>query len=260
MDDLKIIKLDNNNVEQYGCYCLKNKKLKGHSLNIEWLKKRFQEGLTVKFLNSEKDGNIGFIEYVSGENSWRSFSNPDYMFIHCLYIAKKTNRNQGYGKLLIDECIEDAVKENKRGIVVISSGGAMLADKDIFIQNGFTLSDTRPPKYQLLVKPFIKGELPKFTFNEENLLGDYKGLHLIYANQCPYTNKAVENIKKVAKEYCLELNILELNSAKEAQQTPSIYGVFNLIYDGELIAEHYISESRFKNILEKELHIKKQCK
>jgi len=257
MQKLKIIDLNIDNVEEHGCYCLMNKKQKGYSKKIEWMKKRFQEGLKVKNLHSEEDGYIGFIEYVSGEYSWRAFSNQDYMFIHCIYIAKKGNRNQGYGKLLIDRCIEDAKKENKKGVVMITSGGAMLAEKDIFLQNGFVVSDTQHPKYQLMIKQFSAGELPKFEKNRDNILKKYEGLNLTYSNQCPYFIKSVDAIEKVAKEYGIELNILLLDSAKEAQQAPSFYGTFNLIYDGKLIAEHYISEKRFRNILEKELKIKK---
>lgn len=61
----------------------------------------------------------------------------------------------------------------------------------------------------------------------------------------------------MSKEYGLELKILEINNYKDAQMAPSIYGVFNLVYNGKLIAEHYISEKRYRNILEKELNIKK---
>ena len=104
----------------------------------------------------------------------------------------------------------------------------------------------------LIIKQFIKGKLPEFVQNRETNIEDYKGLHLIYANQCPYTIKSVDALKKVCSENGIDLNVVELNSAKDAQQTPSVYGVYNLIYNGKLLAEHYISETRFKNILEKE--------
>jgi len=32
----------------------------------------------------------------------------------------------------------------------------------------------------------------------------------------------------------LELRVIELKSAVQAQKAPSLYGVFNLIYDGKL--------------------------
>lgn len=160
MKNVQIINIDTKNIDKHGCYCLMNRKQKGYSKKIEWLKERLQEGLKVKMLHSEKDGYIGFIEYISGEFSWRAFSDKDYMFIHCIYIAKKNNRNIGNGKILIDECINDAKKENKKGVAMITSDGSMLAEKSVFLQNGFVISDTAPPKYQLMVRQFIKSELP----------------------------------------------------------------------------------------------------
>ena len=53
-------------------------------------------------------------------------------------------------------------------------------------------------------------------------------------------------------ESLLKLNIVELTSPKEAQNAPSIYATFNLIYDGKLLADHYISARRFTNIIKKE--------
>jgi len=44
-----------------------------------------------------------------------------------------------------------------------------------------------------------------------------------------------------------------LNSAREAQNAPSYYGVFNLVWNGRLLSDHYVSKGRFKNILRKEL-------
>ncbi len=257
MKDLQIINIDIKNIDKHGCYCLMNRKQIGYSKKIDWLKERLQEGLKVKMLHSEKDGYIGFIEYISGEFSWRAFSNKDYMFIHCIYIAKKKNRNNGNGNILIDECINDAKKENKKGVAMITSGGSMLAEKDIFLKSGFAIVDTAPPKYQLMVKQFTKGELPKFTKSQNNSTLNFKGLHLVFSNQCPYFYQSVNLIKEVSNEYGLKLMVSEINNYTDAQMAPSLYGVFNLTYNGTLIAEHYISKTRFINILEKELNIKK---
>ena len=47
--------------------------------------------------------------------------------------------------------------------------------------------------------------------------------------------------------------IIELKTAEEAQNAPSVYAAFNLIHKGRLLADRYISTTRFKNILNKEL-------
>lgn len=40
--------------------------------------------------------------------------------------------------------------------------------------------------------------------------------------------------------------------AAKAQQAPSFYGIFNFIRDGKVLADRYISLTRFKNILKHE--------
>ncbi|MFH1946061.1 MAG: hypothetical protein ABIJ35_02505 [Acidobacteriota bacterium] len=43
------------------------------------------------------------------------------------------------------------------------------------------------------------------------------------------------------------------DNISDAQKGPSLYGVFNLIYDGILLADRYISTTRFQNIINKEI-------
>jgi hypothetical protein len=57
----------------------------------------------------------------------------------------------------------------------------------------------------------------------------------------------------MAAEHGLDFKVTVLNSAREAQDAPSYYGVFNLIWNGRLLADHYVSKGRFKNILRKEI-------
>jgi hypothetical protein len=56
----------------------------------------------------------------------------------------------------------------------------------------------------------------------------------------------------MAKEK-LNTEIIELRTIQEAQNTPSAYGVFNLIYNGKILADRYISTTRFTNIIRKEI-------
>ena len=80
-----------------------------------------------------------------------------------------------------------------------------------------------------------------------------QGLNILYSNQCPWVARSLNELEEVAKENGLELNITELKNAKDAQNAPSIYATFNLIYDGKILADHYVSKKRFQNIINKEL-------
>jgi YoaP-like len=81
----------------------------------------------------------------------------------------------------------------------------------------------------------------------------YKGWHLVYADQCPWHEKAVTVMKKVATDFNINLKIKKLKSASEARKAPSGFGVFSLLHNGQLLEDHYLSETRFRSILKKEL-------
>lgn len=56
-----------------------------------------------------------------------------------------------------------------------------------------------------------------------------------------------------AKKNKITIRLNEIKSAKDAQNAPSVHSTFTLIKDGKILADHYISTTRFKNILKKEL-------
>ena len=66
----------------------------------------------------------------------------------------------------------------------------------------------------------------------------------------------MDELPPVADKYGIELQLIEMKNASEARQRMvSPYGVFNLVSDGRLLADHPISATRFRNILEKELQL-----
>jgi hypothetical protein len=62
----------------------------------------------------------------------------------------------------------------------------------------------------------------------------------------------IEDVKPILKQKKLNIEIRELATAKAAQDAPAVYSAFSLIRDGKLLADRYISVTRFKNILAKE--------
>jgi hypothetical protein len=55
------------------------------------------------------------------------------------------------------------------------------------------------------------------------------------------------------EEFGIEPNIVSLPNCQLAQESPNPYGVFSIIWNGELVADHPISATRFKNIMNKAL-------
>lgn len=253
MHKIKIISVDKKNILKYGIYCVTNTKHDGYKLKLNWLKKWFDENLKIKLLFSEAEGTIGFIEYVPGKYSWRGIEASDYYVIHCIWIKDVKYRKKGYASLLLNNCIEDSKTEDKTGVAMVTSAGPWLAGKDLLLKNKFEIVDYYTPYYELLVKKNKEGPMPKFKRDREKILKEYTGLNIIFANQCPYIAKSVKELALIARSRGLPLKIIELESPVEAQNAPTPYGVFCIVYNGRLLADHYISNTRFKNILDKEI-------
>ncbi|HVP36733.1 MAG TPA: GNAT family N-acetyltransferase [Terriglobales bacterium] len=251
-NQINIVTLTADNYQKFGCPCFLNPKHEGHLKKLEWLKKRFAEGLKIKLLFAENEKKpIGFVEYVPGEYAWRAVDARGYLFIHCIWISLNKYKEKGYASLLIEECLKDAKKQGMYGIAAITSEGPFMAGRDLFLKNGFCSVAKTKPSFELMIKPLKKGPLPKFT-DWEKQLSRYKGLNIVYANQCPWIARSIKNLCEIAERKDLKIKITELKSAKEAQNSPSVYGTFSLIYNGKLLADHYISSTRFLNIIKKE--------
>ena len=107
---------------------------------------------------------------------------------------------------------------------------------------------------QLMVKQFRDGPLPSLNnWQGELAKYKYKGLTIVYSNQCPWVARFIEEVKPILDEEKIKPKIIELKNASQAQRAPSLYGVFNLIYNGRLLADRYISTTRFLNIIRKEI-------
>ena len=240
----------------YGLCGYKNVEQEGYKRKVDWLKERFKEGMKVKVLHSAQDGSVGMIEYIPGEHAWRPVEADGYMFIHCLFIIPKKLKGKGYGSLLVNECLKDAKRQKMHGAAVVTRKGTWMAGKELFLKNGFEIVDTAPPDFELLVKKLKKtAPSPRFKGGWDKRLHKYaKGLTIVRSDQCPYAAKAVREIIQTAqKTYGIKPRVVELKSSKQAQGAPSPFGVFSIILDGKLVADHPISNTRFVNIMKKEL-------
>ena len=102
MEGIEIIDTNADNILEYGVCGYKNIKRAGYLEKVEWLKERFQEGLKIKTLYTDKDGTQGMIEYIPGEYCWRPVDAGGCMLIHCIFSgSKKIYKGKGYGSLLL---------------------------------------------------------------------------------------------------------------------------------------------------------------
>ena len=247
----RIVKVNSHNISEHPqTICFINPKHESYHQKIDWLKEQFQNGLTIKLLYIEGEKKpVGFLEYVPGEYCWRAVSAKGYVFIHCLWTNGKKYQHQGLGRLLINEVEKDA--RNTLGVAVVASDKAFMARKDIFLKNGYSIL-SESGKEQLLVKPFKQGPAPSIN-NWQDELAKHKNLTIVYSKQCPWVARFIKEVKPILQKENLHPHVIELKTPAQAQKAPSLYGVFNLIYNGKLLADRYISTTRFQNIVNKEI-------
>jgi len=248
--NVEIIDLSPENFADYGVCGYKD--MKKHlelRRKADWFKEYYPKGLRIKIIVSSKGGYLGMLEYIPGKYAHRPVDAEGYMFIHCIFAGFKNEfKKHGYASSLIDECIKDARNSNMHGVAVVTRKGPFMAGNDIFLKKGFEIVDEVKPDFELLTLKFNQSAgNPKFkTIPAENYT---KGLTIIRSAQCPYSVKNVDAILETANKMNIKANLIELKDSDSAQLTPCAFGTFCIIYDGEVISHHPISNTRFENIM-----------
>ena len=255
MEGIKIVALNPENVTEYGLCGYKNAKKHAElQRKIQWMEVFQPMGLTVKVITVEDGGTQGMIEYIPGAYAHRPVDAQNYMFIHCLFVGfKKDFKGKGLATLLLQECIQDARVQGMPGVAVVTRKSSFMADKPIFIKNGFHVVDKAVPDFELSVLKFDEKEPdPMFKSDLAERSAAYKeGLTVFRSAQCPYSVKNVNAIMESAEKMNIPTRLIEVEDAQTAQQVPSPFGSFCIIYEGKVIAYHPISHTRFMNIMKK---------
>ncbi len=207
MREYEIVDTNADNIGGCGFCGYKSGKNEGHRRKLDWLKKRYAEGLRYKVLRSREFGDIGMIEYAPGSHAWRPLEAEGYLVIHCLMVNSK-HKGKGLGALLLDSCLRDAKKSKCRGVAVVTSSDSFMAGSGLFIKAGFIPVESIPP-YELLVKKFKKAAPdPRFIVERERVLKRYKkGLTILAADQCPMVPKCVEDIAEPSRALGLKTKV-----------------------------------------------------
>ncbi|MEQ8235880.1 MAG: GNAT family N-acetyltransferase [Syntrophomonadaceae bacterium] len=256
MDDMKIIDLTPENIADYGVCGYKDmKKHPELRRKIDWFNKYFSKGLRIKIVISEKGSYQGMLEYIPGKYAHRPVETDGYMFIHCIWVGfLKEFKGRGYATALIQACIDEAKNQNMKGVAVVTRKGSFMAKDDIFLKLGFEVVDTAEPDFHLLAMKFDSSTKdPRFKADIQKNIAKYKkGLTILRSPQCPYSEKNVDAMVKSAREqFNLDTQLINLDEADAAQNSPCPFGVFCMIYDGKIISHHPISNTRFITIMQK---------
>ena len=252
MDDLTMEKVGPENLSECGIGCLANRQHPGYQSKVDWVQRSFADGLRFLLARNGDGQPLGFLEYVPGEFAWRPVG-PCRMAVRPLPLGVSAlgERWAGWGSRLIQACLAEARRQRAVGVAALVSDGPLMAGREIFLKNGFKQIGQRN-RFQLVIHQLRKGPEPRFR-DIQGIEPKAPGLHLLYCAQCPINAKSATGLSEMAAEHGLELKVTVLRTAQEAQSAPSYYGVFNLMWNGRLLADHGVSKGRFKNLLHREI-------
>jgi GNAT superfamily N-acetyltransferase len=248
MSSSKIIEVTPDNVFDMGVLCGGDAKYpEGRMKKIKWYQERYKEGLKIKISVDEDGIKTGMIEYVPGEYAFRTIQAKGYTVIHCLQVLRSHTR-QGFGSLLLNECIKDA--GNTSGIALLTSSKPWVNDKKFFLKNGFKIVDKAPPYFELLVRPFRESPLPFLNDGwEDRALKCGGGITVFYSDQCPIVDYAVKNIEEASKECGLTVRYQKMDTCMDAQNAPFPYGTFGIIKDGKFLTHRIYDKDTYVVLL-----------
>lgn len=251
-DNLVFIDAGAEDASEKGICCSKDHKSAAYHCKVAWLQLPHNKEVRLLLVNKGVDGIIGFAEYMPSEAAWRPVAAGNYLFIQCIAIYQKASRSQGLAGKMLAIIEEKALSQGMNGVCAMCSSGTWMAGKNLFEKNGYAVCD-QLGRFELLYKAFRDGAPVPSLIDWNRQLEKYQGWHLLYADQCPWHQKAVSDLKEAAVENHLELCVTRLETPEQARHAPTGYGTFGLIKDGKLLADHYISKTRFLNILRKEI-------
>lgn len=211
----------------------------------EWLKERFDEGLV--FYRSAERGKC-FIEYIPAENAWVPIEADGYIYINCMWIAGAM-KGHGYSNDLLSHCINDACKQGKKGVCILSSDKRkkeFLSDPKYMTYKGFSVADTTATGINLMYLPLKENvQPPKFKECAKTPSISEKGFVIYYTDQCPFTYYWVPRVQEVARNNGIPLKVIHITDKKSAQNVPAPVTTYALFKDGRFVTQAIQSDKKF---------------
>lgn len=246
---MSFINLNQDNIEQeHLCCAITDKKHQcGVDIKRAWLSERLTEGHVFRKLDEK--GKI-FIEYAPLEKSWVPVNGENYLYIYCLWVSGSF-KGKGYGKALLEYCINDAKAQKKSGICVISSKKKkpFLSDKSFMLKYGFETADT-VGEYELLALSF-DGTKPSFADCVKKQSIENKELTIYYGMQCPYIPNCIEQIQTYCNANNIPLRLVAVDSLEKAKSVPCVFNNWAVFYNGKFETVHLLNEGYLKKMLER---------
>jgi hypothetical protein len=165
-------------------------------------------------------------------------------------VVGKQRRGQVHGTCLLNACIDDAKKSGVKGVCVVTSSRPWVADKGLFIKNGFESVQSDGP-FELMVKRFKRTPVPEFIGMWDQTAEQFgKGFTVLRTDQCPYIENATKTIIEEAEKLGFKSKVVEVKTRKDlVEKMPYPYGTFAVVLDGKRFSYHYLLPGDIKKML-----------
>ncbi len=236
---------DNLAAEHLCCAIADKKHQRGVDTKRAWLAERLPEGHTFRKLNQK--GKV-FIEYAPLESAWVPVVGENYMYIYCLWVSGSF-KGKGYGAELLNYCIDDAKKQGKSGVCVLSSSKKkpFLTEKRFMQKYGFEAVDA-VGEYELMALSFDDSR-PHFADSAKKQSIERQTLTIYYSLQCPYIPNCIKEVQAYCSANDLPLDLIKVDTLEKAKAAPCVFNNWAAFYRGELMTLHLLNEGYLKKML-----------
>lgn len=248
--DTDFINLTTENLaNEHLCCIIRSKKSHpGVEAKRQWLSERLSEGHVLRKLDAKA---TVFIEYAPLETAWVPINGDNYLYLYCLWVTG-SYKGKGYGKALMEYCLDDAKEKGKSGICMLGAKKqkSWLSNQAFAKKFGFEVVDTTDNGYELLALS-LDGTTPRFVPNVKTPGIESKELTIYYDLQCPYIHQNIEMIKQHCEESNVPVSFIQVDTLQKAKELPCVFNNWGVFYNGNFETVNLLDINYLMRILKK---------
>ena len=236
-----------NLADEHLCCIIRSKKPHpGVETKRQWLSERLGEGHVFRKLNEKA---VVFIEYAPLETAWAPIAGDNFLYLYCLWVSGE-HKGKGYGKALMDYCVNDAREQGKSGVCMLGAKKqkGWLSDQSFAQKFGFKTVDATDYGYELLSLSF-DGTQPAFMPKAKKGQIESKELTIYYSLQCPFIPQYLERIKRFGQENHIPLALHQIDTLKKAKELPCVFNNWALFYQGKFVTVNLLDAAALERVV-----------
>ena len=232
--------------EHLSCIIRSKKPHPGVGAKRAWLADRLTEGHVFRKLDVK---DAVFVEYAPLETAWVPVEGENYVYIYCLWV-NGASKGKGYGKLLMESCLDDARAQGKSGVCMLGARKqkGWLSDQAFARRYGFETVDETENGYELLALSF-DGTKPRFAEGARRCVIEEQELAVFYDDQCPYIWQSLEQVKKFCRENDVPVSLIHVDTLEKAKRLPCVFNNWGVFYRGKFETVNLLDAAALKRIL-----------